>query len=277
MIKFDEFSNDLVNVRTKLKKLRKENFGSRKKLSAVTGISEAIISDYETGRSKISLELMMYLADVFNVNVSALLGEQVSKNPKHNEELIIISKRLAPLYCIGILGDEWTLIHNTLFKDPHVLVELNINSFTERSTPFSNLTAGIRGTPEHHKFILELLKLTNSLIRIDHVITVEENLVYNTIKKYLISTDENFTIQDRKELLRAQEKTYYGNYENVSAVMHRRLLIWILFFIAYSDGILVKVEEEFIYNVTRNLKLDDNFFNFVKNQIESHINKVISK
>ncbi len=66
----------------RLKKIRKEKGISQKELSEVLNISHQAYNHYETGVRKPSLEVLISLADYFNVSTDYLLGRD--KTPETN-------------------------------------------------------------------------------------------------------------------------------------------------------------------------------------------------
>ncbi len=62
-----------MEIRCRLKEIRKERKISQIKLQMDTGIEQALISKYETGARIPTTETLIVLADYFNVSIDYLL------------------------------------------------------------------------------------------------------------------------------------------------------------------------------------------------------------
>ena len=58
-----------------LKRVRKEGY-TQKEIAEKCGVSNFTISDYESGRCKPSVDVLIKLADAFGVSVDAVLGRE---------------------------------------------------------------------------------------------------------------------------------------------------------------------------------------------------------
>ena len=65
----------------KLRELRKNKGITMKELGKLVGVSEAAISQYETGKRQMSNEVLLRLGEFFDVSVGYLLGVESEKAP----------------------------------------------------------------------------------------------------------------------------------------------------------------------------------------------------
>lgn len=80
----------------KLKLLREEKNLLQEELGKVIGVSGRAIGNYEKGTRDMSTEIVIKLANFFNVSTDYLLGKSNERNPKYdiNSELIKIGLSL---------------------------------------------------------------------------------------------------------------------------------------------------------------------------------------
>lgn len=103
----------------RIKELRKEKKMSQTGLGMVFNISQAVISKYELGQSEPDIQLIIKMADYFNVSVDYLVGKSDKKfniltDDLKDDELEIlrdykklneIKKAKASAYIKGLLQD----------------------------------------------------------------------------------------------------------------------------------------------------------------------------
>jgi len=85
----------LTKLPTRLSKIRKEKKISQKELADKIGITSAAVGQYERGERKPSLEILIGLAQHFNISISYLLGlsdeerttEQIKKEINKSNEI----------------------------------------------------------------------------------------------------------------------------------------------------------------------------------------------
>ena len=70
----------------KLRELRKNKGITMKELGKLVGVSEAAISQYETGKRQMSNEVLLRLGEFFDVSVGYLLGVESEKAPALTEK-----------------------------------------------------------------------------------------------------------------------------------------------------------------------------------------------
>lgn len=71
-----------MEIKLRLKELRKKSKVSQIKLQMDTGIEQALISKYETGKRVPPTETLIVLAEYFNVSIDYLVGR--TDNPEIN-------------------------------------------------------------------------------------------------------------------------------------------------------------------------------------------------
>lgn len=72
-----------MNVSERIVLLRKQHLISQKKLSEELSISEIAVQNYESGRRKPAFDVLISIADYFNVSIDYLVGR--TDNPEVNK------------------------------------------------------------------------------------------------------------------------------------------------------------------------------------------------
>ncbi len=97
---------------TQLKKIRQEKGYSQEEIAKKINISQSNYSKYELGKIEPNIELLIKLADIFNVSIDYLLGHQIYNKPAgefyqltdKQKELIPYIKNLDDGTCMRVLG-----------------------------------------------------------------------------------------------------------------------------------------------------------------------------
>ena len=71
----------------KLTEIRKQEGVSQKQLAADLHISAGNLCDWEKGRTEPDIEMLIKIADYFDVSLDALLGREENENPVNNDEM----------------------------------------------------------------------------------------------------------------------------------------------------------------------------------------------
>lgn len=87
-----------MNLQEKIQRHRKQKKWSQSELAKVLGISRDAVSKYERGDMTPSVEVVRRLAEVFEVSLDYLLGEQ--------EGAVLDKKALSRLEAIAQLADQ---------------------------------------------------------------------------------------------------------------------------------------------------------------------------
>lgn len=66
----------------RIKEIRNECNISQKQLAAYLGISQGNLCDWEKGRSQPDIEMLIRMADYFEVSVDSLIGREFGNSPK---------------------------------------------------------------------------------------------------------------------------------------------------------------------------------------------------
>ena len=69
-----------IKLSERLKKLRKDEKISQAKLAEIIGVDKAMFGHVESGKSLVSIQVLMLLADFFKVTTDYLLGRSDKKN-----------------------------------------------------------------------------------------------------------------------------------------------------------------------------------------------------
>lgn len=69
----------------RLRELRKNKDMTMKELGKIIGVSEAAISQYETGKRQMSNEILLRLGEYFGVSVGYILGVEPKEDEKKSE------------------------------------------------------------------------------------------------------------------------------------------------------------------------------------------------
>jgi len=77
----------------KLKNLRKENNLTQENLANVVGVSYQAIAHYETGTREMGYEVLVRLANYFNVSIDYLLDHETQKSPSTEAERLTIEQK----------------------------------------------------------------------------------------------------------------------------------------------------------------------------------------
>lgn len=73
----------MINLSTRLKKLRKKHEYSLDTLASITGITKSYLSKLERGLNEPSISTVIKLAEAYNLSISSLLGLEEEKNKVH--------------------------------------------------------------------------------------------------------------------------------------------------------------------------------------------------
>ncbi len=107
-----------MSIGENIRRLRKEKGWSQRKLSELSGVSHTQIANYETNRTKPTLETIVKIANALDVNISELLDYQkfidnsdwkydLKKDPLVNELLNLF-------YCLNNNGKKKVIEHTEI-------------------------------------------------------------------------------------------------------------------------------------------------------------------
>ena len=90
----------------KLKELRKLKHLKQGEVAKILNISQTCYSYYESGRNEPSIEMLIKLANLFNISVDTLIGREnenvLSEYPGYQKELINKIEKLNEVECIKV-------------------------------------------------------------------------------------------------------------------------------------------------------------------------------
>lgn len=93
-----------MTIGESIRKYRKEKGWSQRKLSELSGVSHTQIANYETNRTKPTLETIVKIANALNVNIAELLGYDSKKDP-------LTDKLLSLFYRLNDNGKKKVIEH----------------------------------------------------------------------------------------------------------------------------------------------------------------------
>ena len=257
-----------------LKKIRKEKGFTQRYVAEKVGVKPAAIYQFENGKSLISLPVLVELAKLYDVSTDELLGlKERTKQVAHYGP-----ERFAPLFCTGVIGSDYHIIHNSIFSDPAVMVELDLDEIPTRQTPFLSVTKNLT-LKQRRGYAIEVLKYISSLIAVDGIISTEESALLELIEDHF---EFDLKPAERNSIAKAESIQYLGKsskrYFPNEAVKH--FLIWLLVLIAHADHDYDDREKDYIYKVGKSLDIKTSTIIFIEKRVftalKSHRKKVAS-
>lgn len=114
---------DYVAIGKRIRKLRTEKRWSQKDLMETLGISKAHMSHIETGSTKLSLPMLIDIANALNTTTDQLLRDNVrSSTPVFQQEIAEILKD-CDAYELSVMVDTMNLVKTSIRNTPNKLLE----------------------------------------------------------------------------------------------------------------------------------------------------------
>lgn len=236
----------MKNLGENLKKARIRSGFTQKQVESALGLRELALKDYETERIKLPAEMAMKLASLFHMSVEELLSGTYQSIYKINQP-----QKLLQVEMLFTKGDT-----NFMFLDP--VIRAHLEEYADQILELTIFELITMNFSERQKkaFILELLKVMGSLMGADQKISPEEMTFYNGLIKHFGLEDKNRTIS--KSLTQRHSPDLSHFHHQPSA---KHFLIWMMFFLAKSDGAIDPLELNYIKEIAETLKI--NRTNFV--------------
>ncbi len=222
---------------------------TQKEVEAKLGLRELTLKDYETGRIKLPAAVALTLAEHYRTTVGELLGEDAPSQGSARQEIKLA--QLAGFFSASEM--------NLLFMDP--VIRAYLEDFREKLLDHSIFDLLCDKLTEKQKtsLALEILKVLTSLMGVDEKITREE-------LEFLRRLTLHFGLEEKsKAIMKMASQRYLPHYASFEAGPGaRHFLLWLLFFIAKSDGAITAPEFAFIEECADSLRINRSNFLFVK-------------
>lgn len=222
-----------------LKQARTQAGLTQKEVEAQLGLRDLAMKDYETGRLKLPIEMAAKFADLYKVDLNSLTSTESHKNPDQSREL-------------GFVGQ---LLHRGdvgfIFMDPVIRAQLeqDTDKIFDNSI-FDLLTLEL--TAKQKKTVAtDMLKSFGSLMGADKKISESEMIFFNDLTRDL-SLDENMKAISRSFTTKhLPDLKHFG--QNTAL---RHFTIWLMYFLAKSDGKICHEEVAYIEECAEILKVN---------------------
>ncbi|MCB0415313.1 MAG: TerB family tellurite resistance protein [Bdellovibrionales bacterium] len=231
-----------------LKRTREEAGWTQKSVEEKLNLRPLMMRDYEVGRLKLPVSQALQLAQLYNVSLDQLVGNEPSKKVSK------ILTNFTPIF----EGNSFSI----MYLDPVIraYIEDKRDYYFDNSL-FDTITNHLN---ESHKkkLILEITKMLFALASADGKISDHE---IETIK-YILSV---FQMQKNYKEIHSVESHDYSidkisnEFKNIEV---RHFLIWLLFLFAKSDGKISIEELHFIEMRSEELKVNRSNFLNIKNK-----------
>ena len=247
-----------------LKKARTQTGLTQPEVEKQLGLRPLTIRDYESGRLKLPVEIAAKLANLYNAHLEELLGLKDPEKRPHQFDTTFIE-----LASLGIFKDISKM--ETMMTDPVLRAAIDQHEIKISDTIYDVL---IRSLSSHQKkqLLLEIIKISNSLIAIDGKITRSElSFRNNLLAKYLCP--------NQTEYFKLSKKYFYEPYfpkKLVGALERPELkhfIVWLLFFLAASDNDIDYREEQYILELSEAIHLPKFNYEFIRNKFLDYLAK----
>ena len=238
----------MSKISENLKSFRSKAGYTQKDVEAALGLRDLMMKDLETERLKLPAELAIKLAGLYKVSLDELLvnaGDQKS-NPQ-GLQLVLLQSLFT------------TTDVEVVYLDP--IIRSFLEDYQDKvldHSIFELLTMDL--SPKLKKELSsEMLKTLGSMMGIDGKISREE-------LEFLNQMIELLDLEDKSKVI---SKTISHRHSPVASHFHGRpaakhFLIWLLFFMAQSDGQLNHEELVFIEECAETLKINRSNFIYIK-------------
>jgi transcriptional regulator with XRE-family HTH domain len=230
-----------------LKQARTQAGLTQKEVESLLGLRELTMKDYETGRLKLPIEMAAKFAELYKVDLNSLTSTESHKNPVQSREL-------------GFVGQ---LLHRGdvgfIFLDP--VIRAHLEQDTDKIFDHSVFDLLTLDSTDKQKKVLatDMLKTFGSLMGADKKISESEMIFFNDLTKDL-SLDENV-----KSISRSFTNKHLPDLKHFgqnSALKH--FTIWLMFFLAKSDGKICYEEVTYIDECAEILKVNRTNYLMIK-------------
>lgn len=262
-------SFDELIVRENLVELRKNCGLTQKQVESKLNWRALTVYDYESGRLKLTLEVVVKLAYLYGTTVDQLLKNSLSVSKKTKR---FSSPALISLIKIGLIGPHNSTILEEMRNDPIIISEIGIEKMESSRTLLQLLLDNLTETQQHN-YVVELYRYINSLISVDKRIDQTEVQLRDAILKI---PSVKLSPREQSSIHRAFEKKYLGkSYEKYfPRQAFKHFLVWVLYLISMSDGELDHREKEYIEEVAEHIKLKESSLDFIKKRAEKDVEDI---
>ncbi|SMF43750.1 TerB family tellurite resistance protein [Pseudobacteriovorax antillogorgiicola] len=257
-----KFPIDQISAR--LIQLREAKGLSRKQVDDSLSWRSGMLYDLERQRLTLSLEACWQLLKLYNADWSELFSGDYQDEDR--DEAIPLLPQIGPLFEIGMIAPRIAQVINLIREDPMIVAELGFAGANTPKPLLQLLLAQL--TPvQQRDYYLELCRYVHSTIAADRKIhQVERDAADILLRHAPIVVDD----RERKSLLKAFSNRYLGGSidRKFPRPALKHFLIWVMFVIAVSDGELNYQETEYIKQVAIHIKLDEQSFRYIHQQIQ---------
>jgi len=239
----------MLELGQRLKLIRGQAGFTQKDVEAKLGLRELTMKDYETGRLKLPAAMALTLAKLYRVSLEELMGEE----PKQGREP---TQALALSHLESFFSPSEVSL---LFMDPVIRAYLDDyrDQILERSV-FDLLT--LKFAPrQKNALAMEMLRVLASLMGVDDKITKEE---LDFLRRLISHFGLNEKAKGILKTVSARHQPNLEPFQNCAAARH--FLLWLLFFIAKSDGVISVSETKFIEVCAEALRVNRSSFLFIR-------------
>lgn len=233
-------------------KFAREKAGlTQKEVEAALDLRKLMMKDYETGRIKLPVEVALKLADLYHLTLDELVNYKSQSHSLIKLETLFQRSELDLIFTDPVIRS---------FAETYSEKMFNCSIFEILVIELNKL--------EREEFQMILFKYLYSLIGIDDKVMNSELNFVNSIGVLL-----SVKIQPRKfqEYLVAPY-----NPESLSRVLKenlvlRHFIVWMMFFLAKSDGEISFTEKKYIEQIAENLKILKSNYILINKNFEKEI------
>lgn len=239
----------MLKIGQNLKKARINAGLTQKDVESHFGLRDLSMKDFETERLKLPAEMAAKLAEFYNISISQLLSEEPSIDKKflQNSQLMQISS----LFNRGEM--------DLLYHDP--VIRAYLEDFLDQILDYSifDLLTISMSKKEKNDFSEQILKTLGTLMSVDNKITECEMNFFNSLINQLGIVGKQKSISRSMTLKHLPELKYFMQR---NAAKH--FLVWMMFYLAKSDGEITFDEIHSIEECAETLKLNRSNFLTIK-------------
>jgi transcriptional regulator with XRE-family HTH domain/uncharacterized tellurite resistance protein B-like protein len=232
-----------------LKNIRSRAGLTQKDVESALGLRELSLKDYETERLKLPAGMALKLAQLYKVSVDELLGaEPVAP---------VVNEQSRSLSSVGSLFSRSEI--SLLYMDP--VIRAYLEGYRDQlldHSPFELLTRQFTAA-QRKKLAEELLRSLASLMGVDARITREEiDFLHELIQVFGLGEKAKGIVKTAS----ARHLPDPALFRDRAEAKH--FLLWLMFFVAKSDGAINEDELKFIEKCAETLKVSRSNFLYIE-------------
>ncbi len=231
-----------------LKQARTNAGLTQKEVEARLGLRDLMMKDYETGRIKLPLEMAARLAELYKLGLDDLVPtELITSKVVENSQLSQLSYLFDHTFIRSMNQDAVIRAHMEEVMDQ----VLDLSYF--------DLVTSFMTSREKSALAAEIVKTLGSLMGADKKISDSEMFFFRTLVSQLGIDSQNRTIS------RALTVKYLPKPDTfMNRPVAKHFLLWLMFFLASSDGEIVEEELDYIKECAEVLKVNRSNYLLIK-------------